>query len=197
MTDIWAQAEGERVQANLIRVGVITQVDVAQRRAKMKVGGLDTDWLPWGVARAGGTRTASAPTVGEQRLLFSPYGDTGQGVIGQAIYQDDHDAPTESADVDVTEYPDGSRVEYDSASNTLTVTVAGDGNVIVNCQQATIAAADSVTVDTPTCTITGDLVVGGAATFNGASVTHDGKNIGKDHRHSGVETGGGNTGVPT
>lgn len=192
----WALAEGERVQANLIRVGVVAEVDVAARRAKMRMAGLTTDWLPWGVARAGRTRTASAPTIGEQRLVFSPFGDSAQGVIGQAIYQDDHDAPTESADEDVTEYPDGTRVGYDSASNTLTIDVAGAGNVIITCQQATVKAATSVTLDTPTTHCTGALIVDGTATFNGASLTHGGKNIGKAHSHSAVQPGGGTSGAP-
>lgn len=212
MTDAWALAEGERVTANIIRVGRVTEVDVATRRAKLRVGGLDTDWLPWGVARAGGTRTASAPTVGEQRLVFSPYGDTAQGVIGQAIYQDDYDAPTESADVEATVFPDGTRVEYDAAANKLQIDVAGSALVVINCKQATVNAETSVTLDTPNTFCTGNLTVaksltmgseGGSATMNGAvaingpSVTHNGKSIGDTHTHVGVQPGGGTTGVPS
>jgi len=196
MTDAWALAEGERVTANIVRVGRVTEVDPATRRAKMRVGGLDTDWLPWGVARAGGTRTASAPTVGEQRLVFSPYGDTSQAVIGQAIYQDDYDAPTESADVEATVFPDGTRVEYDAAANKLQIDVAGAGLVVINCKQATVNAETSVTMNTPDTNLSGNLTVGGNATFNGGSVTHGGKNIGKTHTHSGVQAGPSNTGAP-
>lgn len=211
MSAAWAQSEAERVQANMIRIGVVAEVDPATARAKIRMGGLVTDWLPWGVARAGGTRTASAPTVGEQRIVFSPYGDTGQAIIGQAIYQDAHGAPTASGTQDVVDYPDGSRVEYDSATSTLTVTVAGAGNVIVNCQQATVNATTSVTLDTPDTFCTGNLTVaksltmgeeGGSATMKGAvaitgpSVTHNGKSIGDTHAHSGVQPGGGNTAAP-
>lgn len=202
MTDAWALAEGERVQANTIRVGRVTEVDPVARRAKLRVGGLDTDWLPWGVARAGGTRTASAPTVGEQRLVFSPYGDTSQAVIGQAIYQDDYDAPTDRGDVEATVFPDGTRVEYDSAANKLQIDVAGSALVVINCKQATVNAATSVTLDTPQTNVTGNLAVtgnttvGGNATFNGGSVTHGGVNIGKTHVHGGVMSGPANTGVP-
>ena len=35
----------------------------------------------------------------------------------------------------------------------------------------------------------------GNAQFDGGSVTHNGKDIGNTHKHSGVQTGGGNTGV--
>ena len=34
----------------------------------------------------------------------------------------------------------------------------------------------------------------GNAQFDGGSVTHNGKDIGNTHKHSGVQTGGGNTG---
>lgn len=190
----WAIAENERAAANLIRLGVVMEVDAAQRRARVRVAGLESDWLPWAVARAGTTRTASAPTVGEQRLIFSPYGDTTQAVIGPAIYQDDHDAPTESADVSAVEFPDGTRVEYDAAAHKLTID-AGTAAVVVNCTTATVAA-DSVTLDTPETHCTGALVVDGNATFNGGAVTHGGKNIGSDHTHTGVTTGGGTSGPP-
>lgn len=197
MNDAWALAEGERVQANLVRLGRVTAVDPATRRAKVRVGGLDSDWLPWGVARAGGTRTASAPTVGEQRLVFSPYGDTSQAVIGQAIYQDDYDAPTDSADVEAVVFPDGTRVEYDAAANKLQIDVAGSALVVINCKEATVKADTKVTLDTPETELTGNLTVGGNATFNGGSVTHGGVNIGKTHKHGGVASGGAQTGNPS
>lgn len=38
--------------------------------------------------------------------------------------------------------------------------------------------------------------ISGGASFEGGTIMHDGKNIGSDHRHSGVQTGGGTTGGP-
>ncbi|PZQ21168.1 MAG: phage baseplate assembly protein V [Sphingopyxis macrogoltabida] len=195
MRDGWAAAESERAVNNLIRLGVVMEVDAAERRARVRFGGLESEWLPWGVSRAGTTRTASAPSVGEQRVIFSPYGDTAQAVIGPAIYQDDHDAPTDSADVHIAEFPDGTRVSYDSASHALTVD-AGTATVVVNCQSATIAA-ESVTLDAPETHCTGALIVDGDATFNGGAVTHGGKSIGKTHTHIGVQSGSATSGPPT
>ncbi len=194
--DGFALSEGERVQASMIRVGRVTEVDPVNALAKLKVGGLDTDWLPWGVTRAGGTRTASAPTVGEQRLIFAPYGDTGQGVIGPAIYQDDHPAPTDRGDVDAVVFADGTRVEYDPAANKLQIDVAGSALVVINCKEATVNAATKVKLATPETELTGNLTVGGNATFNGTSVTHGGVNIGKTHKHGGVTAGGAQTTGP-
>lgn len=146
-------AEIERQLANLIRIGRVKEVDAAKALVKLEIGGLTTDWLSWGTARAGTTRSWSAPTVGEQRVLLSPYGDMSQGVIGPAIFQDDHAAPANSGDQEHVVFPDGSTVDYNSATNTLTVTVAAAGNVVINCKHATLNAADDVTVNTKTATV--------------------------------------------
>lgn len=219
----FAQAETERLLANLIRVGVVAALDEANARVTVNTGGLTTDWLPWITARAGATRTWSAPRPGEQVLVLSPCGDPAQAVVLPAIYQDDHPAPAASQNVEHVVFPDGSTVDYNSSTNTLTVSVSGSGNVIVNCQQATVNAADHVTLNTPQTTCKGKLTVEGLFTYlagmvgsggTGASaqitgniqvtgdvqttgaITNNGKNIGSTHTHSGVQTGGGSTGVP-
>lgn len=216
--------ELERLLANMIRIGRVSAIDEANARVKMDVGGLTTDWLPWGEARAGATRTWSMPRPGEQRVVFAPYGDTGQAFVGPAIYQDDHPAPASSKDKETTVFPDGTTFEYDSASNTYTQTVAGSGNWVFNLKHATINAAEdatvntklatvkastSVTLDTPDSFLKGKLTVdglitgkagvsiNGAAQFNGGGLTHNGKNVGSNHTHSGVATGSGTSGPPT
>lgn len=214
----WAQSETERILANMIRVGVIHALDVANARVRVRTGGLTTDWLPWLTARAGATRTWSAPRPGEQVLVLSPYGDPAQAVVLPAIYQDTYPAPAASQQLERVVFPDGSVVDYNSAGNTLTVTVAGSGNVVVNCKQATINADTSVTLNTPQTTCTGKLTVQGLLTylagmvgssvggasasitgnvdFNGGTLTHNGKDISSTHTHGGVTPGGGSTGVP-
>ena len=67
---------------------------------------------------------------------------------------------------------------------------------------------DKVDITAPTTTFTGNVQVSGnlgvtgnmesegPLNISGPSVTHNGVNIGASHVHSGVQTGGGNTGVP-
>lgn len=217
MSDSWAQAETERILANMIRVGTIAQLDEANARVKVRAGGLLTDWLPWITARAGATRTWSAPRPGEQVLVLAPYGDPAQAVALPAIYQDSHPAPSNTKGAEHVVFPDGSTVDYNSASNTLNIQVAGAGKVIINCKEATINADTSVTLNTPQTTCTGKLTVEGLLTylagmngstgsgasasitgnvdFSGGSLTHNGKNIGSTHTHSDPQ--GGTTGAPT
>ena len=207
--------ELQRATAGIVRFGTISELDVANARVRVKTGGLETDWLPWVTARAGATRTWSAPRVGEQVVVLAESGNPSQGAVIPSIYQDNHPAPANSQDIEATVYPDGSRVEYDSASHTLTVTV-GTGNVVVNCkaaavncETAAVKASTSVTMDTPDTICTGNLTVAksinmgaggggsmsinGPVAFNGASLTHNGKNVGATHAHAnsgGTGTGG-------
>lgn len=219
MSDSWAQAETERILANMIRVGTVAQLDEANARVKVNVGGLSTDWLPWITARAGATRTWSAPRPGEQVIVLAPYGDPAQAVALPSIYQDSHPAPASSKDVEHVVFPDGTTVDYNSVSNTLNVTVAGASKVIVNCKEATINAATSVTLNTPQTTCKGKLTVEGLFTylagmvgstgsgasaeisgnvnFTGGSLTHNGKNISSTHTHTGVQPGSGTSGAPS
>lgn len=203
--------EMNRALSNMIRVGNIRAVDVENARVRVAFGGCVSDWLPWGTSRAGNRRDWTAPNVGEQVMVFSPFGDPTQAVVGPSIFQDDFNAPASSADQDTTVYPDGTTVDYNSATNTLTIDVAGNANIIINCKVATVHAENSVTLDTPETTVTGNLTVaksftmgqeGGSATMKGnvaiegGSLTHNGKNVGSTHTHGGVQSGGSNTASP-
>ncbi|MDM5178516.1 phage baseplate assembly protein V [Massilia sp. DJPM01] len=188
-------AEIERLMSNMIRVGVVAALDEANARVKMRVNGLVTDWMPFNTGRAGATRTWSAPRIGEQLVVFAPYGDTGQAFAGQSVYQDDYPAPVASMHQEHVIFPDGSTADYNSASNTLTITVNGGGNVIVNCKHTTINTDDDVTVntkiaivnasisttvDTPITTLTGDLKVVGSIDFGRGLTGREGAHISGD-----------------
>lgn len=80
--------------------------------------------------------------------------------------------------------------------------------VVVNASTKATVVSPSVLVDSPSSKFTGAVEVAGAFTYKagmtgtgGASIaggmSNNGKNIGSDHKHSGVATGSGNTGVPT
>jgi phage baseplate assembly protein V len=156
-------SETYRKLASMIRFGTVASVNLTASPPTLTcaIGDLTTDSIPWCAVRAGSTRRWSPPTVGEQVVVFAPGGDTSLGFALLGFYQDDHAAPDTSADHDVTVYPDGSTVEYDSASNTLTVSVSGNGNVVVNCKQATVNASTSVTLNTPNTHATGNVQIDG------------------------------------
>lgn len=185
----FALAELQRIVANMIRFGIITDSDPATARVKVSVGGLSSDWMPWQARRAGSTKTWSEPSNGEQVLVLSPFGDLAQAVALPAFYQDSEPAPASSQAIDKVAFADGSSVTYDADNNTLTVDV-GTGNVIVNSGAATVntetakinaqqtvkvTAGLSITFDTPQATFTGKVNIDGLLSFAGG-ITGSGGN---------------------
>lgn len=123
-----------RLLHNIIRTGVITDVDHEAARARVQTGHNHTDWLPWKTPRAGTTREWTPPTEGEQVLLFSPGGDLGQGIIFSGLFSSEHPAPSAAPEEHTRVYPDGTTITYNHESHELAVTVPEEGalNITVN-----------------------------------------------------------------
>lgn len=198
---------------NMIRFGIVTEVDLASTPARCRVqsGKLHTDFLPFRSGRAGTTSDWDPCTIGEQVIILSPSGETGAGIVIPAIHQASIPAPSNSASEFVRKFPDGAVIKYNHESSHLDVTGIKTG---------TIQAETSITVDTPDATFTGNVQIKGNATvdqrltykggmtgstgsgasasisgdvdFTGGSLTHEGKNIGATHQHTDPQ--GGTTG---
>lgn len=193
----------QRLLANLIRVGKVVELDESGPRVRVQIGDLKSNWLQIAAPRAGDTRQTWMPSVGEQVVVLAPFGDTAQGIVAFSLNQDAHGPVSSSRHIHAAEFPDGTRLEYNSQSNTYTMTAAGDAKVIVNCKEATVNAQTKVTLSTPDVFCTGKLTVDGlitgknGASLTGGSVTHNSKNIGATHTHGGVQSGPSNTSPPT
>ncbi|MCT8824629.1 phage baseplate assembly protein V [Glaesserella parasuis] len=180
---------------NLLRLGTIAEVDYANATARVKAGGITTDFLPWITLRAGDVQTWSPVSVGEQVLILAVSGEFNSGIILAGVYASN--APNQSKDEFSIHFPDGCVIRYNHASGHLSVE---------NCKTATIQATQSITADTPSLTCTGDVTIQGSLTVQGAistssSVTASGEVSGKGinlstHTHSGVESGSKRTGTP-
>lgn len=124
-------SELNRQVANLVRIGSVAELDEANARVKLSVSGLTTDWLPWSAARAGKTRTWSPPQIGEQVIMVSPFGDMGQAVVVGSLFSDAATAPAASKDQETTVYPDGARIDHNSATHATTLTLNEGGTLNV------------------------------------------------------------------
>lgn len=160
---------------NLLRPGTVHAVDHTAARVRVASGDLTTDWLPWFEGRAGATRSWSPPTVGEQCLLLCPGGEMASGLVLVGLYSDRHPAPVDGPDLHHIAYADGAIIEYDQAAHTLSATLPAGATV-------SIAAPGGITLDTPTVTVTGDVVASGISLVN--------------HVHGGVRAGGETSGAP-
>lgn len=166
---------------NAVRPGTVAAVDHATARVRVQSGELLTQWLPWLEQRAGNVRTWCPPSVGEQCLVLSPGGDLAAGWVLLASPSQAHPAPSASASLHRTQYPDGTVVDYDHTARELTITVAAGGSASLSASQIQI---------------TGALTITGPVAISGASLTHNGTNVGSSHTHGGVQAGPASTGGP-
>lgn len=201
-----------RLLNNLVRIGIVTAIDLENARCRVTTGNNITAWLPWMTSRAGRTRSWWAPSVGEQVLLLSMGGELTTAFVLPAIFSDANPAPSASADAVHLSFPDGAVIEYEPANGVLTASgiksanITAADNISVTAPLIACHASTRITLETPevVCSsklITGSLEVkqGGTMTGNishsGGSFTSNGIAL-HTHRHSGVQTGGGQTGGP-
>lgn len=186
MNNVANIAELLRLLHNLIRLGTIAEVDHTAARVRVKTGELLTDWLPWIESRAGSTRDWDPPTQGEQVILFSPGGDPAAGVVLTGVFSNAHPAPVNSADIWRRLFPDQGLFEYDHSNSVLRIHLPG----------AIEITAPGGTTWQGNIKHTGELNREGGYSQQGGGLSHNGKNVGHDHAHSGVQGGRSDTGEP-
>lgn len=135
----------DRRMANMVRYGTVEEVDYPNKRIRVKSGKNTTAWLPWSVGRAGaGKRRWDAPEVGEQVVMLCPSGDLRQACVLPGVYRDAHDAPVTDVNKDHVTYGDGTTMEYDRSSHTVSINlgptslVADRSQVVISCNGSTI-----------------------------------------------------------
>lgn len=128
-----------------------------------------------------GNRDYQMPDIGEDVLCLFRSDGFEDGVIIGSFYAGDVEPPETTADCRTVVFKDGTRICYDRAAHTLTVTIAGTeivfdqqkgsitvpDSVTVNCTTATIHASKSVTIDAPDTFFTGNITVQGLITGQG------------------------------
>ncbi|HEP0019193.1 TPA: phage baseplate assembly protein V [Klebsiella aerogenes] len=194
-----------RAIRNLIRSGVVTEVDTVQGLCRVQSGGIQTTWLNWLTTRAGRSRTWWAPSVGEQVLLLAIGGELDTAFVLPGIFSDDNPAPSASADAWHVTFPDGAVIEYEPETGALTVSgiktadVTASDSITATVPVVLVKAETRITLDTPevVCTnklTTGTLEVQKGGTMRG-NIEHTGGRFtsngvqADDHDHGGVKRG--------
>lgn len=207
------QSDILRLLRNLIRIGTVNAVDPDRGLCRVDTGGNLTDWLNWISLRAGRTRIWSAPSVGEQVLVFALGGELDTAFVLCGIYSDDFPAPSASADALHIQFPDGAVLEYEPATGALSVTgiktanVQASDSITASTKVVIVEAAESITLDTPEVICTNKLTTGtlevksggkmtGSIEHSGGSITSNGVVV-HAHTHGGVQNGGGSTDKPS
>lgn len=201
----------------MIRYGHITELDAAKGLARVKFEDdeIVSDWLQIVSKNSKSTKTESWFDV-DELVACAMDEHAEEGVILGALYDKNNTPPIGDKDTIGVTFPDGTTISYNRSTHTLNVNCTGDGIVNINCKTATVTAAESVTVDTPTATFTGDVNIDGDLSASGVSASGDVQSQGSikatgqvealsgtpgvvhltTHTHSGVTPGGGTSAVP-
>ena len=195
---------------NMIRTGIITEVDLKAGRCRVQTGGMVTDWLQWLTHRAGRSRSWWAPSVDEQVLLLAVGGELETAFVMPGIYANDYPAPSASTDAWHVTFPDGAVFEYEPQSSALKVSgiktadITASESITASVPQVLVKASTRITLDTPevVCTnklITGSLEVQLGGTLRG-NIEHTGGALASNgkvlHTHKHTGDSGGTTGAP-
>ena len=140
MNNLNSLQEIARTIRNLIRTGIVTDVNHDEGLCRVQTGGIETTWLNWLTSRAGRSRMGWAPSVGEQVLLLAIGGELDTAFVLQGIFSDDHPAPSSSPDTFHVCFPDGAVIEYEPENGALTVS---------GIKTADVTASDSITATVP------------------------------------------------
>ena len=154
---------------NLIRIGTIAELDYENKKLRVKTGELITDWLPWPAEIGKNFKRWRPLREGTQVVLACPSGDTAQALIISMLYSNAVDSPLTDAEgnIDLIQFDDGTKLEYDSSSSTLTVDATS---------KITIKASEMLTLEAPNISIKGEV------TQTDGDITSDGISVQK-HTH--------------
>ena len=198
MDGFWP-AEIARQMGNLIQFGRVVALDTTAARVRVAIGGNTTGWIPWLTGAAGDDARWSAPEPGEQVIVLSPSGDTAQGAVLRGVYSAAYPAPAASTDKTRLQWKGGAWVELDREAKVLEVNLpAGGPGIRLVCGSSVLEVKDGEIA------ITADLlrIVAANTTSTGqidaaGEVYAGGSNVGlASHKHSGVASGGAQTGGP-
>ncbi|MDN5248466.1 MAG: phage baseplate assembly protein V [Wolbachia endosymbiont of Tyrophagus putrescentiae] len=119
----FAIAELQRKLANIVRIGIVKEIDYEKAKVRVKIGELLTDFLPWITGRAGEDRTWSPLSIGEQVIVLSPLGELSLGVVLAGIYQQKYPLPENKKDMSSLVYKDGTKLSYDQENHHLEISI--------------------------------------------------------------------------
>jgi len=206
MNNLNSLQEIARAIRNLIRTGIVTDIDLDEGLCRVQTGGMQTTWLNWLTCRAGRSRVWWAPSVGEQVLLLAIGGELDTAFVLPGIFSDDNPAPSASPDAFHVSFPDGAVIEYDPDNGALTVSgiktadVTASDSITATVPVVLVKAETRITLDTPEVVCTNKLITGSLEVQKGGTMTGDIEHTGgkltsngvqvDDHAHGNVQSGG-------
>ena len=194
----YVSASHDRMLSGLIIPCSVVGVDLAGGTVRVSDGaGWTSAWVRWHSQAAGKARHWRAPSLGEQGALISPSGEPAQGTFVAGLYGDAGPQPDNRDHVEVWRFDDGGSLVYDWQAKSYTITLPSGTVTIAVGGSSAVVTDNAITAKAEAITLTGKITIEGEVTINGASLTHNGINVGSTHTHKGVTPGAGTTAVPS
>ena len=149
--DGYALADLTKRLSNIIRIGTIFEINYQTAKARVKIGELETDFLPWANSNSGSNNIWNPPEIDEQVVILSPSGDLSQAIILPSLYK--NNASNSDQNIKSITYQDGSKISFNVSSGTLDLDLKGDviikvvGNANIEGDNINITASSNITLD--------------------------------------------------
>lgn len=143
--------------ANIIRIGAIFEIDHEAAKARVKIGDLMTNWLPWVNSNSGANNSWNPPEIDEQVIILSPGGELNQAVILPSLYKSN--ASGNLPNIQSVTYKDGSKVSFDHDAGNLTLDL--QENISLDIKgSAIIKVAGDANIEAENITLKGNVNLG-------------------------------------
>ncbi len=152
--DKYEIADLRRRLGNLLRIGSISAVNYKEAVARVKIGDLETTWLPW-LLRDGYDKSWHGVDINEQVLVLSPCGDLNQGLILPSVYKEPISG---DGNLLLWRFKDGSVVSFNRSNGDLNAQITGNA-VIVSQKSITAEAKIAAVIKSPKITLDGDVEI--------------------------------------
>lgn len=149
--DGYALSDLAKRLSNIIRIGTIFEINYQTAKARVKIGKLETDFLPWVNANSGSNNSWNPPEIDEQVIVLSPSGDLSQAVILPSLYK--NNASDSDQNIKSITCQDGSKISFNVSSGTLDLDLKGDvtikvvGNANIEGDNISIKGSSNITLD--------------------------------------------------
>lgn len=142
----------------MIYFGSVCEIIAGKSLVRVDYMGVKTDFIPYAQVANSLKRSLTQPQIGEQVLLIIAQG--GAAVALGSIFSNKCNEPSGAAlNTDITEYKDGSRLEYDADSGVLKISGQNELKIITN--QAVNITTQEATVTAPNITLNGNTSING------------------------------------
>jgi phage baseplate assembly protein V len=141
-------SELQRRFENLIRIGRVSKIHEKCTHARVKMGDLETSFLPISSARAYGDVESWSLEVGEQVIVLCPSGELSNGIIISSLYQKDYQ-PEPQGHIHKIVYSDGTSIQYDKKEHALSISIPENGRISLSVNgNVSLEAKGDVSVKT-------------------------------------------------